>query len=274
MKDDALIHIQGVALNAVADGEDAPAPEWVQLTPAGPHLQGIDGRSWSMSDPQALVDKFKAENQTLPIDISHSTEFKAPKGEEAPAVGWITDLEVRAGAIWGRVDWNEAGANAIASRAYRYLSPVFWFDKARNVMRLRSAGLTNQPNFFMTALNRADATEDDDMSLAAIREKLGLGEDADEGAILTAINAMETSHETALNAAKEGAPDASQYVPMATYQTALNRAQDAEGKLAEVEAEGQEAAINAAVDAAIEEKKIAPADRDYFVASCKAEGGL
>ncbi len=273
VKDGSVISLQGIALNAAGDS-DGSAPEWVQLTPAGPRLIGIDGRAWTMTDPDAVVDRFRAINQTLPVDVSHSTEIKAPKGEPAPAVGHIHEMENRDGEIWAKVEWNAAGEAAVAGRAYRYVSPAFLFTKAKQVVRLTSVGLVNKPNFQMAALNQADPTEEDDMSLAAIRTALNLAEDADESAILSAINSRQTEHETALNAAKAAAPDLAQYVPMATHQSALNRANEAEGKLSAMEAEGQEVAINTAVDAAIEEKKVAPADRDFYIASCKAEGGL
>ncbi len=266
------IHAASVAINFATGASDVPA--WIQLTPPGPGIVGVDGRSWTIDSPEELVSRFNTEGRSLPVDFEHATEIKPKTGEPAPAVGWIEELAVRSGAIWGRVAWNEAGSAAIASKAYRYISPVFWHDKANRILRMASAALTNQPNFTMTALNRAAQTEDDNMNLAAIRKALGLGEDADEGAILTAINAMRTEHQTALNNAKGSLPDAEKFVPRATYEAALNRATAAEGEIAEGEKAGRDAAIETAVNAAIKDGKVAPADKEFYVASCAAEGGL
>lgn len=265
------IPLHALALNAAAD---AAPPDWVQLMPAGGDVAGVDGRRWKVESAEAVVAAFNAGGRTLPVDIEHASEHKAPKGEPAPAVGWIEAMEVRGGEIWGRVSWNAAGEEAIRTRAYRYLSPVFLFSKGdRVVRRLVSAGLTNIPNFNMTALNRASEQEETDMSLAAIRAALNLGEDAGETAIVTAINTMKSEYETALNAAR-AAPDLERFVPKATYEAAVNRADAAECELRKVQDAAAEQEIETAVNAAIEGKKIAPADRDFYVAACRAEGGL
>lgn len=270
MKTGSHIALAGIALN-FAEGE-ASAPEWVQLTPAGQTWTGVDGRTWTGANAAALVGLFKAENQPLPIDFEHASEVKAKQGEAAPAIGWIEDVEAREGAVWARVAWNAAGSEAVTSRAYRYLSPVFWFDKSKRPVRLRSAGLTNQPNFYMAALNRAADPEEDDVSMEAICKALGLATDADEAAILGAINQRDADHQTALNAAQT--PDLGKFVPRADYDAALNRATTAEASLVAKSEADRDAEISAAVDAAVAERKIAPASKEYHIAACKADGGF
>ena len=66
-------------------------PEWIQLLPLGPAVEGRDGRAWTMSDADAVV---AASELPLVLDWEHATEIKAPKGDEAPAAGWITELRV------------------------------------------------------------------------------------------------------------------------------------------------------------------------------------
>ena len=157
--------MQGIALNLSGD----TAPDWIQLTPPGPRIVGRDGRNWRMTDPAAVVKAFASSSQRPHIDIEHSTQLKGPKGEPAPAVGWIEDMEVRDGALWGRVDWTAEGLNAVSSRAYRYLSPAFTFDRRSNeVLRMVSAGLTNNPNLDMAALNASDDEENDESLLGEL----------------------------------------------------------------------------------------------------------
>ena len=134
-------------------GPGSQAPEWVELLPAGPTITGRDRRAWR-NDPAAVLAAFQTEEKDLPIDWEHSSEIKAPQGEPAPAAGWITAMEERAGAVWGRVTWTERGAACVAAREYRYLSPVFTYDKKTDkIARLTSCGLTNQPNLYLAALN-------------------------------------------------------------------------------------------------------------------------
>ncbi len=253
-----------LALNASGDA----VPDWIQLTPAGPDIEGRDGRKWVLPNPEEVVAAFRRNAADLPVDFEHATQVKGAKGEAAPAVGWIKDLEARSGAIWGRVEWNEVGQQAIASKGYRYISPVFTFKKAAgDILKMLSAGLTNQPNLQLAALNTEGDQEEPAMN-KAILEALGLSEGASETDALTAINKLKSDEATARNRAEH--PDTSKFVPRADHDLALNKIK----KFEEAETERENEAINAAVDAAIEAGKIAPASRDYHVAACRDEGGL
>lgn len=140
---------------------DSPnPPEWIELIPAGPVVTGIDGRSWLNDMPARIVTAFTARNRPLVIDWEHASEHRAPVGLDAPAAGWIDRLEARSGAIWGHVStWTVRAAQQLQNREYRFLSPVFLFEKAASrIVELTSVGLTNAPNLALTALNqRADA---------------------------------------------------------------------------------------------------------------------
>lgn len=124
---------------------EGKTPEWIELIPAGPKVDAVDGRKFRNETPDAVVKAFQDYAKDLPIDLEHATEIKAPKGEPAPAAGWITALENRNGAIWAKVEWTPSGAAALTSREYRYVSPAFLTDKKGNVTSLSSAGLVNKP---------------------------------------------------------------------------------------------------------------------------------
>jgi hypothetical protein len=139
-------------------------PDWIELIPAG-EFQGRDGRRFINDEPYRVVAAFQANLASLPVDIEHASELKAKLGEPAPAQGWIEDLDVRGGAVWGRIEWTVSGHAVLANRQYRYYSPVFCHRTDSNqVLALKSAGLTNQPNLFVPALNQR---EDKDNTIAA-----------------------------------------------------------------------------------------------------------
>lgn len=128
---------------------------WIEILPAE-KITSNTGMFWINDNPELIIQNFKANKKAIPLDFENATELKGSKGEEAPAVGWVEELKVVDGAIHGRVNWNEHGQNAIESRSYRYLSPVFQFDKStRSIKSITSIGLTNQPVLNMKALNRA-----------------------------------------------------------------------------------------------------------------------
>lgn len=255
------------ARNLALDGQ---APDWIELLPAGPAITGADGRAWILPDPQALVAAFAQRHAALVVDWEHASEHRARNGLDAPAAGWIDELQVRNGAVWGRVAWTEKAAAQIAAREYRYLSPVFVYEKASGrIVELTSVGLTNQPNLQLTALNR----EEPPMPLpAAVCSALAVSETADEATVLTAIATLKSDLASAQNRA--ATPPLDRFVPRGDYDAALARASNAEQRLTAIEAERRGAAIQTLLDRALADRKIAPATVDYYRAMCQTENGV
>lgn len=101
---------------------------------------------------------------------------------------------------------------------------------------------------------------------------LGLAATATEADAVNAINTINSNLATANNRAQN--PDLSAFVPKADHELALNRAQSAEKKLADIEQEKLDADIETAINQALKDRKISPASVDYHTANCRAEGGL
>ena len=236
---------------------------WLPLVPPGV-FSGNDGRTWNNSNPDAVVAAF---NKKRPFDVEHATHIKGPKGERAPAVGWILALQNIGGEVWGMVDWNSEGREMLEKKEYAFYSPAFTFDDAGTVLSIASVGLTNEPNLDqLPALNR----EETPMPLPVeLTQALGLGADADTASALTAINTLKADRQLAMNRAAAG-PDLTLFVPKETYELALNRATTAEAKVKETE----EAKLGALVDDAIKAAKISPANRDMFLGMCRQDGGV
>lgn len=264
--------IQSIALN-----EAGTAPEWIELIPAGFDVQGRDGRAWINPDPQGVVTATAADAHPLPLDWEHATENRAPQGLDAPAAGWIEETAVRdGGAIWGRVDWTLRGRTMVEAREYRFISPVFAYDKVTGVIRrLVSAALTNTPNLLLTALNRHS---DDDGTDQRNREQeqplsiaqrlapvLGLAANATDDQIVSAVTEAKAANRSV---------DLSSYAPRAELTAAVNRADQAEASLQAIREADHEKAIETAISAAQDAGKIIPDSADDYRAMCRAEGGL
>lgn len=230
---------------------------WLPMIPTG-IFTGRDGRSWNNSDPDGVVSAFTMK---LPFDVEHATETREGNTE---AVGWIVELQNRSGEIWGRVEWNAEGSELIEGKKFGFYSPAFDYSPVDGrVVAMSSAGLTNKPNLYVPALNNQ---EDHTVKLPLIlTQLLGLAEDATAEQAVTAINAMQAQHQIALNAQQ----DPTKFVPAATHQLALNRTQQLEAQLAEIE----QSKVDALVDAAIAEGKVAPADKAMYVGLCSTEAG-
>ncbi len=176
-------------------GDDVP--EWVHLLPRGGEINTYDNRGpYRYDDAAAVIAASMAHKGRLIIDENHSTDRAGQAGLEAPARGYITEMEERGDGIWARVDWTNSGHALLADRAYWGISPVFRHDKAGNIQIVMRAALTNDPNLRgLTALN----TENDDMPFQEVVAKLlGLDPDAATGDITEAITTLQsTQNETA-----------------------------------------------------------------------------
>ena len=248
-----------VALNA-----EGALPSRLVLLESGA-LRGRDGRAWINDDPAGVVASFTAGGLDVPIDIEHATELKGPKGEPAPAQGWIKKLSALNGEIVADVEWTDHGAELIRSKAYRYISPAFLHRKDNGrVTRLLSVGLTNKPNFDLPALN-SETQEETRMDRAAIAAALGINASATDADVITAINSMRSSLDR---------PDPNKFVPKTDLDAALNRATTAEQKLADQEKQTNVARAIALVDQGVKDGKIAPASKDHYLAICRQDGGF
>ncbi len=249
------------------ESDDLAPPEWIQLIPAG-SFHGRDGRGpYVLADPSAVIAATNALRMKagIAIDYDHATDFGAPQGNPAPAAGWITEFAIRSGAIWGRVEWTERAASAIRAHEYRYISPVFQYAPSDGtITRLLRAGLTNNPNLYLTAISAAGDEESNmDEFLKKLREMLGLPADASTDDILERLGNAAGDYDAAA-AHRSGNFDPARYVAVAEFQQALSELNTLKMERAREKAEH-------AVDAAIRSGKLVPAHREWAISYCAAD---
>jgi phage I-like protein len=253
---------------------DGKAPEWVELIPAGPNVVGRDGRAWLFDDfaYQSVQSSFASRAIELPIDWEHSTQRRAPYGEDAPAGAWIKQLDTRNGALWGQVEWTPRGELQVENKEYRFLSPVFDYDiETTRIVRLVSAALTNIPNFLMTALNQEQMENVPVKPSPELLKLVGLPDTATEEQFLTATAEKLKSTAQALN--NESA-NLDRFVPRADYNALEARATNAEQALNEFKKAEHTKAVDAVITSATQAGKITPATVEYHRAMCQDEAGL
>lgn len=262
-------------------------PEYIHLLPAGT-FSGVDGRGpYELGDTQKLIAASLPAGRKLPVDINHSIDLLNGTGKETPAVGWIVALEGRDDGVWGKVEWTAKGQQALADKAYGFVSPVFTSHAAKphRVVQLLRASLTNDPNLQLTALHtRNHSTTDGDPEMdEELRKALGLPETADQAAILAALttrlNASTAAADLMTRVAEAAGltKDATADEVVTALQARKSTGDDAEvADLREqlkqlntrltttVNAHAKERA-ESVVDKAIEDAKIVPALRDRFI---------
>lgn len=224
----------------------------IQLFPAGA-FKARDGRPqdvaaghWYLDAQVAarLIARLAERATDLVIDYEHQTLNSADNGREAPAAGWFAGaaLEWRdgQGLFATGVDWTERAAGYIAAREYRYLSPVFTYDKRTGeVLDLLHVGLTNYPaldgmadlpalaaaRFQLADPADPSAQEKPRVNKEELIALLGLSSDASDEDIQTALTALKASADKtqelqqALAAAKAQPADPEKFVPVAVVES-------------------------------------------------------
>lgn len=264
---------------SLPDGPPGVVPEWLHIIPAGT-FSGVDGRGpFKLTNAAAVIANSMSAGK-LVLDENHSTDLAAPRGEPAPARGWVVELQSRADGIWGRVEWNEDGKHLMATKSYRGISPVFVADKKTGeVIQVQRVSLTNNPN--LAQLQTLHHQQETGVDLGKLRKALGLAETADGDAIVAAVErctAEVTAHAAniAAIAAAAGATATTAQdlvVQLQAQQSAAGDVQLMAGKIVALEtqlntmkADASRAAAVAYVDGAIKEGKNIVNLRDHYIA--------
>jgi phage I-like protein len=102
-----------------------------------------------------IIRNFKADGKPVQIDFEHASEMEPTEGtipeSGAPAQGWIHDLKVEGGNLYGLVEWLEPARGYIKANKYKYFSPAIRFNSKDRVTgqpvgaRLTSGAITNGP---------------------------------------------------------------------------------------------------------------------------------
>lgn len=125
----------------------------IQLFPAG-EFRANDGRPkdaphWLINAElaAAIISDFESRQNKTVIDYEHQTILTAQNGQPAPAAAWFSKLEWRDSGLYAvDVEWTERATDMIEGGEYRYISPVFTYDKKTGAIKsLLNAALTNNP---------------------------------------------------------------------------------------------------------------------------------
>lgn len=261
-----------------------PGAGEIQLLPDGA-FRATDGSNrpeevaaWRI-DPEIaarLLARLAAKPGQILIDYEHQTLHKEDNGQPAPAAGWFagTAVEYRPGhgVFAMNPKWSKRATQYIGDEEYKFISPIIAYDTQTGaVTDIRMVALTNNPGIggmaevALTALNDFSTEEEPQVNelLKSLLAGLGLPETASEAEAKSALAALTAKTNevaklqekvAALTAAKH--PDPSQFVPVATM-TAMQE------QVAALTAEINGGKVTAAVDKAINDGKLLPAQKEW-----------
>lgn len=186
------------APSASLTADHASHETWIHCLPKGPDVAARDGRRFRVESLEAIV---RETHVPMLIDLEHRSE-----ADDTSAAGWIEEFAIRDDGLWGRASWTPKGREHVATKTYRFLSPVVLgrrgADKVLSVVKLGSVALTNRPALKMRGIEMLreslstrfgafapDTDEDQTMDKLTklIREACGLESDATEDDLVAAL---------------------------------------------------------------------------------------
>ena len=203
-----------------ASGGVLPKDGWHQIEVTGEHpaitedgrrlVEVIDNKALDSIVADFEKEAAKENFAGLLVDPDHHSHDEDKSTE---AMGWLMNVEVRDGELWGQHDWSDTGEAAVRGKRFKFFSTEY--DEADledlgngRVRPLRLAGLalTNRPNNkggkpITNREGKASSdneptqkpTEKQDMN--AIAEKLGLPETATEAEVLAKLGEVMAENE-------------------------------------------------------------------------------
>lgn len=266
--------------NAVDLGSIDEEDDWILIVPVGENPTHPDGpHTVEQRHIEQMATNFDRMETDLLIDKDHNSLY----GGSTKAFGWSRDVEAREDGLYmRRPDWTESGEELVASREYRYLSPVYHLSfedtDGREVGAVvDSVAITNRPYFRwgeIGAIGNSDATSNDPttdtMDREQLIEELGLDEDATDEEILEAVREAQNGTSEEGDEDPEGAPDDE----AGGEDEEGEEEEDLEAKVNSIverrlqERDDKRSAVHL-VDEAIEDGKIRPSQRDVYLNSAR-----
>ncbi|AUZ85856.1 phage protease [Methylophaga nitratireducenticrescens] len=193
--------LDGNSLQLMPDGKFS-APRGSMLGLTGPWF--IDDRIAA-----AAIARIRQYDNDIVIDYEHQTLKSAENGKPAPAAGWIKRDQIKwvagKGLIATNVEWTAEAKAFIESGQYKYLSPVFAFNKSTgHVLDIRQVALTNDAAIDGMDEVLAAATakflphhqQEENPMNPALLKLLGLDKAATEDEVIAACKALQTDKVT------------------------------------------------------------------------------
>ncbi|RZF83715.1 phage scaffold protein [Pseudoalteromonas sp. CO325X] len=281
----------------------------VMLMPDGAFKSG-DGRPddvevghWLLDAQAASMLKANAQlrSNDFHFDYEHQTLLAEENGKEAPASGWFSpeDLEYvpGEGLFALNVRWTPKAREYLKNEEYRYVSPVFHYDKQTGrPVKLRHFALTNDPALdgmdkvavlkSSTNPQRGESPMNEAIKLLQL---LGVQVDGDSvtdehyqsaHTALTALKAKADKVDSlgtqlsdanqqvaALKAQKpsDGGVDLSKFVPVATYNGALEQ-------IAVLKSEGDSLSVEQEIAKAKQDGRVIASEEEYLTDLGKQQG--
>lgn len=264
----------------------------IQLFPAGqfdaPRGAMAGSGPWLLDETAAtaLINRVQQRDNDIVIDYEHQTLSSVNNGKPAPAAGWLKPANLHwaagKGLIASNPDWTDKAKSHIDADEYRYLSPVFSYDKKTGrVLDLLHVALTNNPaidgmeDVVLAAAkflpNQQEDTSMNDEERKALAKQLGLSADATVEKVMAACSALTTAN-TELTQQLADKDEAIAAASAATPETAMTAITGLQAEIAALTSQVNDGQVDELIAAAKSQGKIMPALEPWLREMAKNQG--
>lgn len=270
-----------VACGLFVPDEDHDAPQPVVVAVVGKWTEHPSGGFEITNDDLAsIVKNFNAipDNRLL-FDVDHRSLFG-----ETEAYGWGSNMRIDGDRLLVDVVWTSDMTRDLASKKYRWLSPVFFFNaKDRRTGKpigtvLGSVALTNRPflqelppvvnHYVNYCVNETSDIQEDKMNEAEMKAKIAELEDQNRqlASELQAERDQAVTREVDNAAVALGLNDRQKRVALSLRKVDIETYRVYLDGIRQSAADGGADQAEALVNAAINSRKILPAQKDFALA--------
>jgi phage I-like protein len=242
---------------------ELPEDDWYQLAPVGefPHSaaginQVIDADACTRM--VAAFENARGQSENFPgllIDFDH---FSLDAEKRSEAAGWITDLKFRDGktspGLYANIRWSDVGEAAVKGGRYRFLSPVWSRTDCEDLgenrlrpVRLLNAAVTNDPNLkgILPLSNRSSSNDPSFENPSTYKDPNLTQEELMKAIVDALLKKLDLPPEADANVIQSAIEN---ITPPGEVEALVNRAETAEGKIADLEKAQLEADAEAFLD--------------------------
>ena len=248
--------------------QDGGVPSRIPLHPFGEFFG--TGRRFVFDEASlaAVREQLRQNGRPWVLDWHHATlDVEAGKRDKAPAAGFIQDVVVEEGYVYGLVEWTPEGAADVLKGAFAFISPVLLHTEDGHVIGYHSHALTNRPG---TQWQRRIGMEE---KMDWLRQMVGLPPEAGEEQVRAALEALQARAQLGdLLVQALGLSDCTvtpelraRVIRLAANEQVLDEVSRLREQLEQEARQREQQRIQALVEAALEDGRILPNQRELFL---------
>ena len=248
--------------------QDGGVPNRIPLHPFGEFFG--NGRRFVFDEASlaAVREQLRQNGRPWVLDWHHATlDVEAGKRDKAPAAGFIQDVVVEEGYVYGLVEWTPEGAADVLKGAFAFISPVLLHTEDGHVVGYHSHALTNRPG---TQWQRRIGMEE---KMDWLRQMVGLPSDAGEEQVRAALETLQAKAQLGdLLVQALGLSDCTvtpelraRVIRLAANEQVLDEVSRLREQLEQEARQREQQRIQALVEAALEDGRILPNQRELFL---------